>query len=420
MAFTRDIVITGFGVVSPIGIGLAPFRASLESGQSGIREITRFDVNYLHVNFGGELLDFDGKDYVKPRKAIKLMARPLQTSFAAAELAVAHSGLAPNSIPPDRFGVVLGSEMMYLEVDELIESYRTCVADFQMQWGKWYPAAAENLNPLWMLRYLPNMPACHIGIAHDARAHNNTIACGDASPLLAIGEAMHAIERGHADVMIAGGVGQRINLNPLIRRIGNDLSQRRDNPMAASRPFDADRDGQVNGEGSAIFVLETREHAEQRGAKIFARLVGFGSSFQTPVGGTMAPDGVAHSIRAALQSAGLNAADIGHVNAHGLSTVPDDITEATAIRSILGDVPVTALKSYFGNLGAGGGAVELAGSLLDLAAGIVPRTLNYERPDPRCPVNVVHGQPLTGCKPVVLKLSQSSTGQTAALVVAAS
>ena len=134
----------------------------------------------------------------------------------------------------------------------------------------------------------------------------------------------------------------------------------------------------------------------------------------------MAPDGVAHSIRAALQSAGLNAADIGHVNAHGLSTVPDDITEATAIRSILGDVPVTALKSYFGNLGAGGGAVELAGSLLDLAAGIVPRTLNYERPDPRCPVNVVHGQPLTGCKPVVLKLSQSSTGQTAALVVAAS
>jgi len=420
MASAREIVVTGIGVVSPIGIGRAAFRAGLESGASGVREIQRFDTNYLPVNFGAELADFDGKDYVKPRKAIKLMARPLQTSFAAAELAVVDAGLSPGSVSTDRFGVVLGSELFYLEVDEMVDAYSMCAGDGTMDKSKWYPAAAANLNPLWMLRYLPNMPACHIGIAHDARGHNNTIVSGDASGILAIGEAMRTMERGNADVMLTGGVGQRINLNPLMRREGKDLSKRRDNPTAASRPFDADRDGQVNGEGTAIFVLETREHAERRGAKILARMLSFASTFQSPVAGQpIQSDGIARSIRLALAEAGVSPAQVGHVNAHGLSTIPDDIAEAIAIRSELGDTPVTALKSYFGNLGAGSGPVELAGSLLNFASGHVPRTLNYERPDPQCPVNVVHGQPLTRQSPILVKLSQSTTGQCAALVVAA-
>jgi 3-oxoacyl-[acyl-carrier-protein] synthase II len=284
-------------------------------------------------------------------------------------------------------------------------------------WGK---QSMTQLYPLWMLKYLPNMVACHIGIAQDAQGPNNTITLGEASSLLAVMEGASIIERGAADVMIVGGAGSRLNLTPMLYRGDLNLSHRADDPAAASRPFDRLRDGMVNGEGSGAFVLESREFAQRRGARPLARILGFGRSYEV-LGNGRAPTGhgVRNSIVAALRSSGRQPVDIGHVNAHGISTVAGDRLEAQAIRATLGEVPVTAPKSFFGNLGAGGGAVEMAASVLGLQTGEVPRTLNYEEPDPDCPIAVVHGQSLMTEQRVALILNQSGTGQTAALVVGA-
>jgi len=270
-----------------------------------------------------------------------------------------------------------------------------------------------------MLMYLPNMIACHVAIANDARGHNNTISVGDASSLLAISEAARVIERGLADAVIAGGAGTRLNITPLMYRGTARLSHRIDDPQRASRPFDAQRDGMVNGEGAAAFVLETRAHAEARGAKIQARVLGFGETYCPPQSSEeMRTAAIERSIRSALRQADLAPDDLGHVNAHGAATRDEDRYEAAAIRAALGDIPVTAPKSFFGNLGSGSGAVELAASVLGFAYDKVPVTLNYEQPDPECPIHVVHGRPLRGAARTAIALNQSWTGQVAALVIA--
>jgi 3-oxoacyl-[acyl-carrier-protein] synthase II len=196
------------------------------------------------------------------------------------------------------------------------------------------------------------------------------------------------------------------------------LSHHSDDPQAASRPFDAKRDGMVMGEGGAIFVIESQPHAEARNAEVLARVLGYGMSFESHL--SPAPQNqraIRSSIQNALRSAEATPSQIGHVNAHGLSTIEDDAVEAQAIRACLGDAPVTALKSYFGNLGAGGGAVETAASILAFQTGEVPATRNYETPDPACPVNVIRGQPLHAACPTAITLSKSATGQTAALLL---
>ena len=219
--------------------------------------------------------------------------------------------------------------------------------------------------------------------------------------------------------MIAGGAGSRIHPTVFVRSFSSQLSRRCDEPAKASRPFDAKRDGLVNGEGAAAFVLEDRQRAEARGATILARIAGSASAFEPRSNGCPA-QGVAirSAITKALRAARMDPADIGHVNAHGLSTIDDDRIEARAIRDTLGDIPVTAPKSFFGTLGSGAGAVEMAVSVLALGAGIVPVTLNYERPDPACPVNVVHGSLLTATKRTALLLNHTPMGQSAALVLA--
>jgi 3-oxoacyl-[acyl-carrier-protein] synthase II len=195
------------------------------------------------------------------------------------------------------------------------------------------------------------------------------------------------------------------------------LSHRGHDLQAASRPFDADRDGWVNGEGAAALILESREHARQRGAAVLASFAGYGRCTAT----RRDPESFRHAIRDALETAlsvaGWRAGDVGHVNAHGLSGVEADQAEAQAIRDVLDDVPVTALKSYFGHIGAAGALLELVGGVLALQHDQVPVTLNYTSPDPRCPVRVVHGQPLSGRIASLLKISFSSTGQAAAVAI---
>ena len=408
------------GVVSPIGIGCEPFWRSLCEGQSGVRALSLFNGGKVPSPIGGEVLDFDAKRYVRPRKSLKVMSRDIQLGFVAADLAMAEARLDRSSLDPDRLGIVFGADMILCELDDLVGTYRGCMAGGKFEFRHWGQRSMSDMYPLWMLKYLPNMSACHIGIAQDARGPNNTLILGEASSLSAVAEAARVIERGQADVMIAGGAGARVHPTVWGRRRSYEISSRIDDPAAAVRPFDALRDGMVHGEGAVAFVLEYREHAEARKAKILARLLGYANTFGSRrPGGTAAGEAIRLGIRRALRVAGLEPADVGHVNAHGLSTRLDDQTEAQAIRDTLGDVPVTAPKSYFGNLSAGTGAVEMAASVLSFRQGMVPCTLNYQRPDPLCPIHVIHGKPLAGARPTAVVLNQAHSGQAVALVLAA-
>jgi 3-oxoacyl-[acyl-carrier-protein] synthase II len=265
---------------------------------------------------------------------------------------------------------------------------------------------------------LPNMAACHISIAQDARGPNNSIVEGGVSSLLAVSEATAAIERGHADAMLAGGSGSMASFSCLPFRGWAQLSKWQGDPASASRPFDSKRCGLVPGEGAGVMLLEAREHAERRGARILGRIAGYASRFEPPATpwAKRSERAIVHSITAALTSANLQPADIGHVNAHGEATIEQDRLEAAAIRETLGDVPVTALKSYFGDLAAGSGAVELIGSILALGKDKIPPTRNCDEPDPGCPIQVVRAWQAMERK-AVLALNQSNTGQTAAVVV---
>lgn len=416
----REVVITGLGVVCPVGVGVEAYWAALQAGRSGIDWLPEMRGVDSPFRYAARVKDFDPKLYVQPRKTIKVMCHEIQTAFAAAGMAMQQGGLAKGAIEPQRLGVVLGSEMLYGELDELIDAVRHCTIDGQFQMSEWPKFAFKDLYPLWMLKYLPNMAACHISIAHDARGPNNSIVEGGASSLLAVCEAAAVIERGHADAMLAGGSGSIASFSCLPFRGWDHLTKWQGEPAAASRPFEAERSGVVPGEGAGVLLLEAREHAEARGATIFARIAGYARRFGPPAGPWQERSGRAinQSISAALAAANMQPTDIGHVNAHGDGTIEQDRLEAQAIREELADVPVTALKSYFGDLSAGSGAIELIGSVLALKHDHVPPTLNYEQPAPDCPINIVRGGGNAVVRPTAIALNQSNTGQAAAVVIA--
>lgn len=415
-------MITGYGVVSPIGVGKAPFWDSLIQGRSGVRLQQRLADTPWPVKIGADVRDFDGKDYVKPRKSLKVMCREIQLGYSAAMLALTDAGLGEvnaggtGQVDPERFGVVYGSEMYYCDYHDVLDASRACMVDGHYDDSLWGERATPKLNPLWMLMYLPNMIACHLAISQQALGPNNTLTNGDASSLLALVEAIDVIRRDHADVMIVGGAGSRLSLAPMLYR-GTEGLSRCEAPEQASRPFDLGRDGLVNGEGAAAIILERRSHAERRGAKPIASVVGWGRSVESRLD-RLAPsgDGLRRAIEESLRRAGLGPQELGHVNAQGVSGVEEDRVEAAAIHDLVGEVPVTAPRSLFGSLGAGSGLVELCASLGSLEHRVVPRTLNYDRPDPACPIQVVR-EPLEGATPNALVVNQAATGQAVAVVL---
>jgi len=420
MAPKQEIVITGIGVVSPIGIEKETFWSSLREGRSGVRRLETFDDRDLPVPIGASVDDFEPKRYVRPRKSLKVMSRDIQLAFAAADLACEDAGLHEHPVNPERLGVVFGAEMIPCELSELAPAFRGCMVNGEFDFDRWGETAMEEMYPLWMLKYLPNMPACHIGIAQDARGPNNSLTLAEASGLSALAEAARVIERGHADVMISGGASSRINEALWVRNRVFELSRRRDDPAAACRPFDAERDGMINGEGAGAFILESGQHAQTRGANVLARILGYACTFE-PVrnGKPLEGRAIRKAIVGAVPDAGLAPEEVGHINAHGVSTRLDDKIEAAAIHDTLGEVPVTAPKSNFGNLGAAAGAVETAVSVLALEHGLIPPTLNYQQPDPECPVRVVHGEPLNSDRPTALILNHTRFGQAVGVVLGA-
>ena len=420
----ESVVITGMGVVCPIGVGTDEVWASLESQRSGVRRMDDLAEAGWIAPFGGVVEGFEAKAFVKPRKSLKVMADEIQWAFAAGEQAWQAAGFAEDAtetgaIDPERMGVVCGAGLMYCDMEELVGPYHTCLDDAGgFDFSRWGGTGMKELFPLWMLKYLPNMSACHIGIRRDARGPTNTVAHADASSLLAMGEAADVIRRGQADVMITGGSSRRLHMTDPMWHAGRDFWQSGDDPATACRPFDATRLGPVCGEGAAMLVLESRSHALRRGAEPIAEVLSVASrTEQNLAGDEFTGRSISAAIATAVEQSGVAAADIGSVNAHGLGTKRDDAIEARAIRETLGDTPVTAPKSYVGDLGAAGGAVELLASLLGMQQGVVPATINHQQTDAECPVNVAT-EPLPSNAPCVVAVNYNTTGQAVAAVLA--
>lgn len=414
-------VITGIGLVTPLGVGVDPFRDALRQGTSGVRRITSFDVTGLPVQIGAEVVDFDPRACIdkKDRKRLGSMARTMQLAVVASRLAVVDAGLDRDHPVPERFGVVIGSGIIPGDLADLGPAAQASVGGPRrsVDLRRWGETGVATIPPMWMLNHIPNMTACHVSIMHDARGPNNTITQSEAAGLLALAEGRRVLERGRADVMLVGAADTRTNPLCLARQeLFSRLSHRNDAPATACRPFDRDRDGQVLGEGACVLVLETREHAQQRGAAVLAELCGCGSAFDRGKTG----HGLARAVRAALTEAGIGPEAVDHVNAHGLGTPIEDAWEARGLAEAFAGcdrpVPVFAPKSYFGNLGAAGGLVELAASVVALRAGVVPGTLNYENADPQCPVFVAC-RPRPVSSPWVVATSLTEMGHCAAAVL---
>lgn len=444
-----DIVITGLGCITPIGHGRHAFWQGLSTGKCGTREIF-CSRSGDRVRYGGIIRDFDGKQYVVPRKALKLMSHEVQISYAAAHLAWEDAGLVSNVIEPDRVGVVFGSELIPGDPGDMIPAVRSCSNGSHMDSSRWGTEFSKAIYPLWLLRNLPNMPPCHVAIAVDARGPNNTIAQEEVSGLLALGEAINIMQRGDADVMIVGAMGCRVNATRLAYHVpGFYMEGRREANLATesiagsswsvitspeselsldgpassgcfashSRAFDASRAGIVPSEAAVVLVLEKRRHAVARSANLYGTVLATSSRCGRPHslrgGSTTAISNAAQSV---LRDAGLTSKDIACVSAQGYSHSALDKTEAAAIQQIADQCPVSAYSSYYGTAGAASGLLQLASGLLATGAGRILPILGYSTPDAGCSVNVCRREQSTS-SPYLMQLSFTMQGQAAATIV---
>jgi 3-oxoacyl-[acyl-carrier-protein] synthase II len=460
---TRRVVITGLGLISPLGNTPSAFWSAISEGSSGVSTTSLLPAERQPLKYAAECREFSGEienfgELEKERKkaikkGLKVMCRETRMAVAAAQLAIADAGFAEKPMDPESAGVVLGSDYMLTMPEDYELGMKTCAPGGEFEYTRWGKEGLGDMAPLWMLKYLPNMPASHIAIYNDLRGPNNSLTMREAAGNLAIGEAFRTIQRGHANLMVAGATGTRILPMQAIHALQTEqmagtvagLSEAGNNgdPSTISRPFDKDRTGMVAGEGAAMVVLEEYESAKARGATIYAEVLGLGSAnvarglapfaqsaeqkVPVPVSGAANIIGhcdvaLARAMKSALRDAGKTTADVGHINAHGLSTTDRDADEARAIHEVFGDrardIPVTAMKSYFGNLGAGSAVVELIASVLALREGKLPRTLNYATPDPACALAVTRDD-ATPTGRSFLNLSVTPQGQAAVLYVAA-
>ncbi len=419
------VVVTGVGVVSPIGIGRDSFWQNLIAGRTGIGTLSAFPSGGLPSKLAAEVRDFDPLEYIYQKKFLKVMSRDIQLGVAGASMAMKDSGLTRGAVDPERLGVEFGAGHISTTPEELTDAAQHLQQMAEGQtFSQWAEDGLGQIAPLWLLKQLPNMPACHVAIEHDARGPNNTITSCESSALLALAEGVRAIERNAADVMIVGACSSYIHPLEIARlNLYGGLSKAAD-PSQACRPFDLHRDGTVAGEGAAAFVIERYDHAVSRGASIYCEILGVGAGCDGRDADNRSNGlGLARAIQSALRQSQLTPRDLGHINAHGKGTRRDDVAEARAYHTALGmvaeSIPVTALKSYFGHFDAGAGAVELAGSLMAMRYGQLPMTLNYRTPDPLCPLNIVRGEPLSISNGVALSVNRTRMGQSAAAVIRA-
>jgi len=428
----RRVVITGMGVVSPLGLTPDDVWDGLASGRSAVAPIESFPTGGLPLHHGAEARGFTGEiDNFGPldgerkkaiRKGLKVMCRESQMAVAAAQRALHDAGDAAAHHAPERFGCVFGSDYMLTLPDDFTASVARCRDsaggfDFDL----WAEQGLPQLTPLWLLKYLPNMPASHIAIYNDFRGPSNSLTMREASGHLAVGEAVVTIQRGAADIMVAGATGTRVHPMKTVHALQSEQVALGDGePTTWSRPFDRARKGMVLGEGAAVLILEELGHAERRGAVIHGEVLGHAARCATDPGGAgRRRSGLAAALGRALEMSGVRPEGLGHVHAHGASTVVGDWDEAGALHDVLGAtagaIPTVAAKSHFGNLGAGSGLVECIASLLAVRRGSLFPLLNFQTPDERCPIRPGRaGEPAGD---VFISAGITPQGQAGALVI---
>jgi 3-oxoacyl-[acyl-carrier-protein] synthase II len=378
----RRVVVTGVGLVSPLGTGVDKNWQALMEGRSGIRKISRFAAEGFASRIAGEVPDFKAENYIEA-KEIKKMDLFIQYAIGAATMAMDDSGLKIDNQSAEGVGVIIGVGLCGLET---IETTKEALLN----------GGPRKISPFFIPKVISNLAPGHVAIRFGAKGVNWTPTSACASGTHAIGEAFHLIRRGVQDAVIAGGA--EATITPL--GVGGfaamkALSTRNEAPEQASRPFDKDRDGFVIGEGSGILILEEREQALKRGAKIYAEVIGYAANGDAHHMTAPSPEGegAARCMRLALKDSGIAPTDVDYINAHGTSTEYNDANETTAIKAVFGEqaakLAVSSTKSMTGHLLGAAGAVEGVYSALALYHGMIPPTINYENPDPVCDLDYV-------------------------------
>jgi len=378
----RRVVVTGMGMISPLGIGNEPTWEGLIAGRSGIGPITKFDSGQYTTKIAGEVRGFNPEQWID-KKEIKKSDTFIHYAIAASDMAVADAGLDCANADSERFGVIIGSGIGGLP---LIEEMHT----------KLMERGPGRISPFFIPGLIVNMASGMISIRHGCKGPSSAPATACATGAHAIGDAFKIIQRDEADIMFAGG--SEAVITPLaVGGFGamRALSTRNDEPERASRPWDLNRDGFVMGEGAGVLILETLEHAQARGARVYCELTGYGMS--SDAYHITAPsedgDGMIRVMKRALRDSGLQLTDIAYINAHGTSTPVGDKVETIAIKSVFGDaaykLAVSSTKSMTGHLLGAAGGLEAAISVKVLETGIIPPTINYETPDPECDLDYV-------------------------------
>ncbi|MFQ6538580.1 MULTISPECIES: beta-ketoacyl-ACP synthase II [Aphanothece] len=381
----QRVVITGLGAVTPIGNDVSSYWEGLCSGRNGVTGITLFDASRHACRFAAEVKQFDPSGWLEPKEA-KRWDRFCQFAVVAAKQAVGHAGLTIDESNQHRVGTAIGSGVGGLL---MMETQAHVLAD----------RGPDRVSPFCVPMMIPNMATGLTAIALGAKGPSTAVATACAAGSNAIGDAYRLIQLGLADAMVCGGAESAITpLGVAGFASAKALSFRNDDPATASRPFDAERNGFVIGEGAGVLVLESLSHAEARGARILAEVVGYGMTCDAHHITSPSPGGVggAEAMRQALLDARLDADAVDYVNAHGTSTPANDSNETSAIKSALGArahaIPVSSTKSMTGHLLGGSGGIEAVAAVLAMEHGIVPPTINYQNPDPACDLDVVPNQ----------------------------
>ena len=422
----RRVVITGIGVVSPNGVGRKAFSEAIVEGRSGVGPIESFDTAGQPIKIAGEIKGYDVTPFLGDhKKNARAMSRAVGFAVGAAALAMDDSGLDRNKLDPGRFGVCMGTGITPMDITELARPIALGMNDDgRLDLGRFSAARAESMDPLWLLKHLPNMAASHLSILHGAMGPNNTIVTACAAGTQAVGEAFRLIARGNADVMMAGGCDSRLDPLMLVAyQAMSAVSRSTRPPSEVSRPFDGQRDGFVLGEGAAVLVLESLQRARRRKATIYAEITGYGSSFDAY--GLTRPEpegkGAALSMKAALSEARVDPADVNYINAHGTSTRLNDIMETRAVKRVFGHratkIPMSSQKSMVGHLIGASGALEAAATALSLERGVVPPTINQSVKDPACDLDYVPNTAREMPLRTALSNSFGFGGQNASLVM---
>ena len=382
MSQRKRVVVTGLGVMSPLGESVDGFWDSLIKGKSGIDKITLCDTDEFPNDIAGEVTGFDPAQYINPKEA-KRMARFSQMAVSAAATAIEDSGLNISEEDPWRLGVVIGNGN---------GGFPTTQDNAEVLFNK----GAMKMSPFFIPMILPNMAAANISRVFTLKGYTNTVITACAAGNQAIGEAAEVIRRGASDVVVAGGCEagiSRLGLGGF--HVIKALSRYQGDPTKASRPFDVERDGFVPGEGAGILILENLDHALNRGANILAEIVGYGVSSDAfhPVQPDGKGEGASKAIELALLDAQLKPYDIDYINAHGTSTPLNDMSETSAIKKIFGDsaykIPISSTKSMIGHILGGAGAIEGIASIKTIESGIIHPTINLNNPDPECDLDYV-------------------------------